>query len=534
MCFDPGNGDVACVCRPGFTGTGIACAPCSVGCPAGTFEIAMCTPIDDRACAPCDPSCATCGGVADQCTSCPLGAVLIGATCVPEMATCRNGIVDLGEMCDDGNPLAGDGCSASCEIEPGFYCFGDVTSRCRAGACIFEPALALPLGPEFALDGTGTITPFGVQFSQRSTIHTTADVRYPIVIEADVTYAGDDTTFIGARGDGLRVVADGDEPTATLRGRLSETSTELAAGPLVVTSTATPFTPIPGAPYRIRYEDDGAIARVTWFDLSAPANGVSIEAFETYHGAADRAFVGGGELGNLTVANLLVCSAPPLPVTVGLVASYSAIESWTVAQDAAHAVTTWADASGNGNDLIATGGNPLFAPGLLNGLAALDFTGGSRLSTAAFDLTTDLTVFAVIVHRTPAPFGAIAHHGDPDDDWSLEQTGANPNTLHLQTNSDTSNVQLVLAQDTPYVLAGRFAANERYLSASRFDGTPLMETAIVDASQTIMAGSKVLHVGTSSAGDASNAVIAGLLYYARALSDLERDQVIAYLRGRWH
>jgi len=38
---------------------------------------------------------------------------------VPEdPVTCGNGIVDLGEVCDDGNRLDGDGCSASCTAEP--------------------------------------------------------------------------------------------------------------------------------------------------------------------------------------------------------------------------------------------------------------------------------------------------------------------------------------------------------------------------------------------------------------------------------
>src|SRR5450432_2521609 len=31
---------------------------------------------------------------------------------------CGNGQVDPGETCDDGNTLAGDGCSASCQKEP--------------------------------------------------------------------------------------------------------------------------------------------------------------------------------------------------------------------------------------------------------------------------------------------------------------------------------------------------------------------------------------------------------------------------------
>jgi cysteine-rich repeat protein len=36
----------------------------------------------------------------------------------PVPTTCGNGIVDAGEACDDGNRVSGDGCSATCAIEP--------------------------------------------------------------------------------------------------------------------------------------------------------------------------------------------------------------------------------------------------------------------------------------------------------------------------------------------------------------------------------------------------------------------------------
>lgn len=32
---------------------------------------------------------------------------------------CGNGKIDLGEQCDDGNLMSGDGCSANCKLEPG-------------------------------------------------------------------------------------------------------------------------------------------------------------------------------------------------------------------------------------------------------------------------------------------------------------------------------------------------------------------------------------------------------------------------------
>ena len=38
------------------------------------------------------------------------------------MSTCGNGIVDLGEECDDNDVMAGDGCDARCDVEPGYVC----------------------------------------------------------------------------------------------------------------------------------------------------------------------------------------------------------------------------------------------------------------------------------------------------------------------------------------------------------------------------------------------------------------------------
>jgi fibro-slime domain-containing protein len=38
------------------------------------------------------------------------------------MAVCGDGIVGPGEQCDDGNTVSGDGCSALCQVEPGYAC----------------------------------------------------------------------------------------------------------------------------------------------------------------------------------------------------------------------------------------------------------------------------------------------------------------------------------------------------------------------------------------------------------------------------
>jgi len=540
------------------------CTICTLPCAAGTFEVAPCGPISDRMCAACTPCAATqyevtaCGGTQDtvctscevgcaactgpgpSCTSCELGFVLELGACVPvPPAMCGNAVVELLEGCDDGNLNNGDGCSDLCIVEPDHYCFGEAPSLCRPGACAFEAATSLPLGPAFAIDGTATTSAAGLTFSQRSTVHTTADLSYPVVIEADVTYSAADITFVGTRGTGLRDPLAADEPTDSLRARLS-TTVELATGPgvTVIASTPATFVPTLGVPYRVRFVDDGTTAEVVWFNLTNLSEGVALAMPSSFHGGADRAFLGGGDQGGLTVANVRVCSAPSLPITAGLAAHYTAVPSWTAIRDLANKVSQWQDLSGNANHLNyldVSGVRPAFAPGLINGHVGLDFTGGARLITSPFELTTDVTVFAVIQHRTPAQWGAIAHHGSRDNDWSMEQSGfsGSNDVLHWQTNNDNTNVDLMLVQDTSYVMTGRFDGNARHFSATTFSGTPPAPVEIVDASHTITAGSRPLYVGSSDNNEASNAFIGELVYYSRALSDAERDVVIDYLRDNW-
>jgi cysteine-rich repeat protein len=50
---------------------------------------------------------------------------------------CGDGVIDTGEDCEDGNapPASNDGCSATCQEEPGWTCMTVVPSVCTAAAC---------------------------------------------------------------------------------------------------------------------------------------------------------------------------------------------------------------------------------------------------------------------------------------------------------------------------------------------------------------------------------------------------------------
>ena len=125
-----------------------------------------------------------------------------------------------------------------------------------------------------------------------------------------------------------------------------------------------------------------------------------------------------------------------------------------------------------------------------------------------------------------------ASQGEEFDDCRL-WIGADPLTLHWQTNADTTNMRLTLPGPGSYVLAGVFAGNQRLLSATPLVGPPLTPVSIVDASHSIAAGDELLYLGSSDAGDASNAAIGEVVYFSRALDAGERAAVIANLRARW-
>ncbi|MEK6812050.1 MAG: DUF4215 domain-containing protein, partial [Nanoarchaeota archaeon] len=70
----------------------------------------------------------TCGSV--SCGTCETGfACNATQQCA---ANCGNGVIDVGEGCDDGNKVSSDGCSSLCVVETGYTCTG-APSKCTYG-----------------------------------------------------------------------------------------------------------------------------------------------------------------------------------------------------------------------------------------------------------------------------------------------------------------------------------------------------------------------------------------------------------------
>src|SRR5690606_25373655 len=85
----------------------------------------------------CEPS------LTEGCTAqCQFAPDCSGGICT---SSCGDGLV-LGEECDDGNTLDGDGCSSTCEEEPGYTCTNESTSgECERSPHTSECIMRIPV-----------------------------------------------------------------------------------------------------------------------------------------------------------------------------------------------------------------------------------------------------------------------------------------------------------------------------------------------------------------------------------------------------
>jgi cysteine-rich repeat protein len=79
-----------------------------------------------------------------------------GANCSANcdiLPTCGDNFISVGEQCEDGNTVSGDGCSSTCQIEPGFNCTTTIPNVCLA-------TISCPMpGQLLVYNGTGLPLP---------------------------------------------------------------------------------------------------------------------------------------------------------------------------------------------------------------------------------------------------------------------------------------------------------------------------------------------------------------------------------------
>mmetsp|Transcript_22180 Transcript_22180/g.21412 ORF Transcript_22180/g.21412 Transcript_22180/m.21412 type:complete len:221 (+) Transcript_22180:1575-2237(+) len=97
-------------------------------------------------CTACDPLCESCfGATSYECFSCP--GDIAGTALIPEMVyavttcnLCGDSYVyfTVGEECDDGNIVSGDGCSDLCILEPWWTCAPSLADAVGPTICAFQ------------------------------------------------------------------------------------------------------------------------------------------------------------------------------------------------------------------------------------------------------------------------------------------------------------------------------------------------------------------------------------------------------------
>jgi len=154
QCDGTSLGGETCVTQ-GFDGGTLACAlDCQLDTGACTSVLCGNGVID--ATEQCDgtdlggESCATLG-LGNGTLLCTAGCALDTSGCGVVTVGCGNGFVSAAEECDDGNLTDGDGCDATCHMEPGYRCYDDPSTCVADSSVIFVDC-------GVACSGTGTLT----------------------------------------------------------------------------------------------------------------------------------------------------------------------------------------------------------------------------------------------------------------------------------------------------------------------------------------------------------------------------------------
>lgn len=544
-CDDAGDANAACL-DDAAPSTGFSCT-CSAG---YSFDGVSCVDLDACAANPCDDSgdsSATCqdelAPLEGYSCTCGTGFASDGTTCADDDACVTNPCDDNGDasaVCtDDAAPSTG----FSCACTSGYVANG--TSCVNHDACASNPCNANGDTLATCSDQAAPLTGYDCSCTTGFTWDGTSCVDQDACDNNPCDDAGD-------------IAADCTDDAAPSTDYACTCGTGFVTnGTTCVDEDACVNNPC----------DDASDDAATCVDAVGPATGYSCSCSDAYDGVAcdecadnyqDNNLDGTCEpscsvttcgpnanCDDLSGSALCLCDigytgdgttcisiAPPL--VSGLLAHYSARDASSVGTTAGNVVTQWNDLSGNGHHLIASATAPSGAPStgaFINGRPALDFQADKGLISAAnLALTGEVTVFMVMQHKGSETWGALAHHGDRNMDWSLEQSGFGAaDAVHFQSNNDNAGVEITLTQNTNYVLAARISGNTRDFLASSVLGV----TSTSGSGVTIAPGDKLLRVGTSDVGESANAYVGEILYYNRTLSNAERDVVTAQLRAAW-
>ncbi len=196
------------------------------------------------------------------------------------------------------------------------------------------------------------------------------------------------------------------------------------------------------------------------------------------------------------------------------------------------AVVSWADLTANHHDLLALEGNAVPVPAAIGTGNAINFF-AATLRTAAFPTPVEMTVAIVLRYQSTGAWGSIAHHGSRDTDWSIENDGlmgtaSGPTQFQSAGENNACLIHLTIGE--AYVLVARVHADR---SRDFLAESPSGRDVASAGTSSISGNSGQLYVGGSDIAEHSNAVIGEIVYFDRAISDAERDDLVRSMRTSW-
>jgi hypothetical protein len=197
-------------------------------------------------------------------------------------------------------------------------------------------------------------------------------------------------------------------------------------------------------------------------------------------------------------------------------------------------VTQWRDKSGRGAVFNTVNANPTYNASLINGFPGIDMTNASGFSSSTTQtLASSLTLAMILVVKSGiGAWGSFFTHGQRDLDIALERNSiSSGTTLHFQTNNDNSTCDLTFTTDEVALYLGTLTTGtSRFFE--RFGGGTTSTTTATNPS-SITTGLQTIRIGRSDVAENCNSYIGEILYYNRACSSSERQQVEGYLAWKW-
>ncbi|MFD2452638.1 beta strand repeat-containing protein [Ideonella paludis] len=184
-------------------------------------------------------------------------------------------------------------------------------------------------------------------------------------------------------------------------------------------------------------------------------------------------------------------------------------------------LATWADKSGQGNDLVSGAANssPTLTANGINGLSTIRFDGNDVL-TSSLNFGNTYTVFAVGSMAGTQNGRLVA---SSTNNWLMGWWGGKQDQYHAENWVSNPNTPVVANQTKLYSAVGNAGAGALYSNG----------TAVPATSSWTGTLGKISLGGSPVWGEYSKGDLGEVWVFNRALTDIQRQAVEAYLRGKW-